>query len=217
MPTPRKTTTAAKKAPAKKAAPSRSRTRRTETPQPAGPVGIAAKRAQVRGEDGPQVDPYAATVWGADGSIGALEDLTLPSGQRCLAQRPGPEGLMAAGMLDDLDMLSTVLPQIAGKGKAAKKFNPAELMKNPAMFGQAMQLINRVTVHVVVKPELTPEPTDPRDKEVGKIYPSSVSLEDKMFLFNWAAGGTRDLATFRERLEASVADLDAGEDVEDQA
>lgn len=212
MPTQRKTTE--KKTPAKRA-PAR---RRTTTEVPSQPLStIAAKRAQTRGEDGPRVDPYAPTAWGAEDSAGALVDLDLPSGQRCLVQRPGPQGLMAAGLLNDLDMLSTVLPKVMG-GKGKKDdFDAAELMRNPAMIAQAMKLVDRVIVHVVQKPVLTPEPDDPADKERGKIYPSSISMEDKTFIFNWAVGGTRDLKRFRQQYEASVADVDTGEDVEDPA
>lgn len=176
---------------------------------------IAEKRAETMGADGPELDPYAPSVWGSEGGVGTLTDITLPSGQRCLAQRPGPEGLMAAGLLDDLDLLSTVLPKAAGnRPGAAKKVDASHLLKNRQAFGEALKMINRITVHVVVKPELTDEPDDPKDKEIGKIYPSSVSMEDKLYLFNWAVGGTRDLQSFREQLKESVADLESGEDVE---
>lgn len=210
MPTPRKTSSTTKKTPAP----------RKRQPIPGvddRPRGIAAKRATVRGEDGPAIDPYAPTVWGAEDSSGALVDLDLPSGQRCLAQRPGPEGLMAAGLLEDLDMLSTVLPKIMGGKSQKKDFDATEMMRNPQMMAQAMKLVNRVVVHVVQKPVITPEPDDPTDKERGKIYPSSVSLEDRTFLFNWAVGGTRDLQRFREELQESVADVESGADVEGSA
>lgn len=203
MPTPRKT-------PAKKSVP------RKQTPAKPPLTGIAAKRAQIKGEDGQvQHDPYAPTAWGSDESNGALVDLQVPSGQMILAQRPGPEGLMAAGMLDDLDMLGTILPKVMGGKSRAKNFNSAELLKSPEMLRQAMRLMDRVLCYVVVKPEITPEPDDPRKKERGKIYPSTVSLEDKTFIFNWAAGGTQNLAQFRQQYEESVAGVESVEDMED--
>jgi hypothetical protein len=221
MPTRKSTTksTTTSKTPTKKTPVKRTTATRTRTTQapPSDLSGIALKRAQTRGEDGPQVDPYAPTVWGSEESSGALVDLDLPSGQKCLAQRPGPEGLMAAGLLDDLDMLATVVPKIMGGKSTAKKFDPSVAMRNKEMLAQAVKLMNRVVVFVVVKPELTEEPDDPRDKERGKIYPSSVSMEDKMFLFNWAVGGTRDLARFRQELQESVADVESGADVEGAA
>lgn len=214
MPSPRKTTTA--KAPTKRA-PRKATTAVPPRPSNDGPnvSGIAAKRAQVRGEDGPGIDPYAPFVWGSEDNSGALQDLDLPSGQRVLVQRPGPAGLMQAGMLDDLDMLSTILPKImGGKGKAKKDVDPSIIMQNPAMLTQAMKLMDRVLIHVVIKPELTPEPDDPADKERGKIYPSTVSIQDKTFIFNWAVGGTRDLERFREQYEESVASVESVADVE---
>lgn len=212
MPTPRKTT------PVKKAAP-RKRTPAVERNDPTtAPTSMAAKRAQMRGGDREALDPYAPTVWGSEESSGALVDLELPSGQLCLAQRPGPEGLMTAGLLDDLDMISTVLPKImGGKGKSGKAATPnlSHMVKNSAALGEMIKLVDRVAVFVVVKPVITPEPEDPADRERGKIYPSSIDLNDKMFLFNWAVGGTRDLATFRGELAESVASMESGEDVED--
>lgn len=240
MPTPRKTTAkkatpaeeVKKKKPAavKPAARKAGTTRAKKATQPVPPrpsndgpkvSPIAAKRARARGSDDPGLDPYAPTVWGAEDNSGSLVDLVLPSGQTILAQRPGPQGLMAAGMLDDLDTLSSILPKIMGgvtaKGQAPKEFDASVIMKNPAMLSQAMKLMDRVLVHVVIKPELTPEPDSPTDRERGKIYPSSVGQEDKAFIFNWAVGGTQDLSRFRSEYEESVAGLEPGADVVDQA
>lgn len=203
-PTTRKT--APRNGPAKKAAPKRVR----KDPAEKAAEGIAAKRAATKGED--KLDPYAPTAWGADEGIGTLVDLELPSGQLVLAQRPGPEGLMAAGMLDDLDMLAGMLP--ANGKPAIKKLDLKQLSTNAKGLQQAMALLNRVTVHVVIKPELTPEPENPADKVRGNIYPSSVGMEDKVFLFNWACGGTRDLSRFREQFTQSVENVATGPDVE---
>lgn len=194
--------------PVKKAAPKRVRK------APTAATGIAAKRAQVRGEDAATLDPYAPTAWGSENGQGALVDLVLPSGQMVLAQRPGAEGLMAAGLLDDLDVLAGILP--TNGRKPTRKLDPKALASDPKMLAQGMKLVDRITVHVVIKPELTSEPENPRDKELGKIYPSSVGIEDKMFIFNWAVGGTRDLATFRQQFAESVENVAAGSDVEDE-
>lgn len=207
MPTPRKTT------PVKKT-PTKRTPRKAAPPEQPTLSGIAAKRAQVRAEDGVGIDPYAPSVWGSEDNSGALQDLDLPSGQRVLVQRPGPEGLMAAGMLDDLDMLSTVLPKVMGGKSRQQQMDPSALMKNPQMLAQAMKLMNRVLVHVVIKPELTMEPDDPADKERGKIYPSTVSMQDKTFIFNWAVGGTRDLERFRGQYDESVASVESLSDVQ---
>ena len=211
MPTSRKTTNPTPTGPVKKAAAPRKR--RTTTAEPKAAQGIAAKRAQVLGEDRNEVDPYAPTAWGADDTRGRLIDLELPSGQLCLAQKPGPEDLMAAGLLDDFDTLATALPKKGGRPTAAG----TQLMKNPAMMQKAMALMDRVVLHVVIKPELTPEPEKPADRVVGNIYPSSISLEDKTFIMQWALGGTRDLERFRGEREALMAGVDALTDDEGEA
>lgn len=230
MPTPRKSAAEAVKSkkPAnttavRKAGTTKAKKAAATTPVPPRPSNdgpkvspIAAKRAKARGADMPGSDPYAPTVWGSEDNSGALVDLQLPSGQVVLAQRPGPQGLMAAGMLDDLDVLSTILPKIMG-GKKDQQFDPSVIVKNPAMLREAMKLMDRVLVHVVQKPVLTPEPDDPRDKERGKIYPSSVGQQDKAFIFNWAVGGTQDLARFQSEYAESVAGVDTGADVDGAA
>ena len=60
MPTSRKTTNPTPNGPVKKAAAPRKR--RTTTAEPKAAQGIAAKRAQVLGEDRNEVDPYAPTA-----------------------------------------------------------------------------------------------------------------------------------------------------------
>lgn len=51
----------------------------------------------------------------------------------------------------------------------------------------------------------------PRDPEV--LYADQVELDDKIFIFNWCLGGTRDLQKFRGELDERMAALSDGEDV----
>lgn len=51
-------------------------------------------------------------------------------------------------------------------------------------------------------------------REEGVLYADQVILDDKMFIFNWCVGGTRDLEKFRSEHEAVVESLSDGEDVQ---
>jgi hypothetical protein len=56
-------------------------------------------------------------------------------------------------------------------------------------------------------------PAELRPIEVNGVelaYVDWVDMEDKIFLFNFAVGGTRDIERFREEQAQSVADLSAG-------
>lgn len=72
-----------------------------------------------------------------------------------------------------------------------------------------------------------PEHTDPTNvdhhiyledaRDDGVLYADEVDLDDKMFLFQWAVGGTSDVESFREGLKANVAAVSGGKTVEHKA
>ena len=162
-------------------------------------------------------DPYAPTQWG---TTGRLEDVICPSGQRCLARRPGLQGLIAAGVIDKVDSLSAIVDQKHIKrmaGKQTKDIDARELMKDKESLQKILDLADQILVYVVVKPEILPNPARPEDRDETKIYADMVDLQDKMFLLNYAVGGTRDLERFRGELEESLGSLDFGKDVEQEA
>lgn len=51
----------------------------------------------------------------------------------------------------------------------------------------------------------------PRDPEV--LYADQVDWNDKVFIFQWCLGGTRDLEKFRSELDASMGTVSDGQDV----
>lgn len=165
-------------------------------------------------------DKYAPSAWG---SQSLYEDLTFPSGQVALVRRPGLEGLMKAGVLHQMDALTPLLEKHKAKatGKRVKTSDDVEMMKeilaDPKKMEDLTHLLDRVTCHCVVKPEIQMTPNDITRREQGVIYSDMVDLEDKMFLFNYAVGGSRDLARFRGESTALVGSLHAVEEDEDQA
>jgi hypothetical protein len=153
---------------------------------------------------------YAPTAWGS--STGAVaEDITCPSGQRCLARRPGAEGLLRAGVIHDLDFLSTVVEEKHIKRVQGGKPNVKveEILKDPEKVDKLVHMLDRVICYVVIKPELVMTPNDVTSRKSGIIYTDMVELDDKLFLMNYAVGGTRDLERFRRELDESVASVGA--------
>jgi hypothetical protein len=165
-------------------------------------------------------DKYAPQAWGA---TGLYEDLTFPSGQLALVRRPGLQGLMTAGVLHQMDTLTPLIQQHKDKANGKKSSKAAEQQLMQQILGdekkleELMHLLDRVTVHCVVKPEIEMTPNDVTSRVPGVIYADMVDLEDKLFLFNYAVGGSRDLQRFRGESEALVGGLQSVEEDEAEA
>lgn len=170
----------------------------------------------------PQEDPtskYAPNTWLA-GGIGDMEDLTVPSGQTCLVRRPGMEGLMKSGVLHNVDSLSQIVSEKHLKrvnGKKTDEIDMSSLMEDQEGLAEVLNVVDKVICHVVVKPEVHRTPDDVTRRQRGVVYADMIDLTDKMFIFNFAVGGTRDLESFRGGLGQVVGGLESGEVVHDPA
>lgn len=157
------------------------------------------------------------------GSAGSnLVDLPVPSGSLCQVRRVGPAGLMAAGLIDNLDVLGQLVQTEHVDRVAGKQSDQVEQMK--ALSGSAegiraaMTLMDKVTCYVVVQPNITMPPEDPKEvRDPACTYADSIDLEDKMFIFQFVMGGSNDLAEFREGLGKNLGDMAAQPAVQDPA
>lgn len=169
-----------------------------------------------------QEDPtskYAPNAW-LSGGIGGMEDLTVPSGQTCLVRRPGMEGLMKAGILHNVDSLSQIVNEkhlMRVEGKKTDEIDMTSLMKDDKGMDEVMLVVDKVICHCVVKPAVQRTPNDVTRRQPGVVYADMIDLVDKMFIFNFVVGGTRDLERFRGGLDALVGGVEAGEGVQQQA
>jgi hypothetical protein len=167
----------------------------------------------------PPDSKYAPNTWLSSGS-GGLEDLTVPSGQICLVRRPGLEGLLKAGVLKNLDTLSAIVDQKhlkkTAKGKSPK-INVQTLLGDEEALADIMRAVDKVLVFCVVKPEIHLTPDDETRRQPGQVYADMVGIEDKMFIFNYVVGGTRDLETFRAGLDESLGGVETLKGVPDEA
>jgi hypothetical protein len=172
------------------------------------------------------------------------EELELPSGNVALVQRPGPGALLNDGIMPDT--LMPIVQQAISKGKGLRPSDQAKLMDDPKKLVEMLDSMDRLLVHVVVEPKVayhkhqpleegvvlpwTNIPEDqrgsgepctacgvehPGDDEV--IYSDEVDMEDKMFVFQYAVGGTRNLERFRSEQRAALGNLPEREGDEDPA
>lgn len=148
---------------------------------------------------------YAATGWGS--SIGGAEDLLMPSGQLALVKRPGVEGMIKAGVLNDMDTLTGLVETThLSKGK---QIDVKSLAADATNIENILHVVDRVVCHVVMKPAVFPTPNDITSRKDGVIYADMIDINDKMFIFNYAVGGTKDFEQFRKESEAAMGSVDA--------
>lgn len=164
-------------------------------------------------------------VWGTSAPSTQTEFLTLPSGQTAYANRLGMEGLLMAGVLGQADSLTAYVgkehvQRVRGaKGQPdGEKVNASSVMRDPEALRSIVKLVDMATPHIVSNPVVHLHftvrdddttliiPMAERDKAL--IYTDQISFDDKMFLFNFAIGGTRDLQRFREESAAAVAGVE---------
>lgn len=184
-------------------------------------------------------DKYAPSSWGQKTDVfdGTAEDVRVPSGQLCRVRRPGVKGLVAAGVLDHVDQLSKIVGEkhiTRAKGGRVEKVDAESLAKQPEKVAEIIDVVDKVVCHIVVKPQIHRSPKcsvcgkdvdwhsyvpvedyhDPVVKlDAGKIYAFQVDMDDRMFLLNFAVGGTRDLESFRQQREELLVGVESGSDV----
>ena len=175
----------------------------TRTPQDRKPRKTATKKAAPPSEE----SKFAPTAWGA-GGIGQLTELTVPSGQLCLVRRPGTQGLIEAGILHNIDSLTAIVnTKHVRRVKGKEEIDVQSLMADPENVETLMHTIDRIVCYVVVKPDVHMSPNDVTLRDPDVIYADMIDLEDKMFIMNFAVGGTRDLERFRRELSESVGSV----------
>lgn len=156
-------------------------------------------------------------------NLGAKEvliDLETPSGALCQVRRPGPMGLMRAGLIDQLDVLGSLVqtehidrvegraPESEEDREKAQMRQVQELLKDRSKIEAADRLMNRIICYVVVQPPIEmPEVHDEKadrwrwlsadERDPLATYADSVDEEDKAFIMQYVMGGTADIASFR--------------------
>lgn len=159
-------------------------------------------------------------------------DLDLPSGNTCLVVRPGIQGLIKHGILDSLDTLTGLVQSELIDAKDPKKVQQAAMAfaQRPDDLLAAMDLMDKVIEYVVKEPGVVrpirrddngepilldgkeiPLTDSERDDET--LYTDEVDMDDRLFIFQFVVGGTRDLETFRAQRAAMLGGVPNVQDV----
>lgn len=153
------------------------------------------------------------SVWASSAPAGISEELTLPSGQTCLATRLGIEGLLSAGILTEADSLTATVTAHTrkvkgGKGPDHTKLDEQSLLRDPTALKSIIGLADKalpiivqspsVMLHYVTDPDGSTRMLTAEERKPGQVYTDMVELGDKMFLFDWAVGGLVAMTNFRQ-------------------
>jgi hypothetical protein len=172
-------------------------------------------------------------VWGKTAPEGSVRRLKLPSGNECDAERTGLQGIVSAGVLSEGDSLTDIVDKKhvrrvrGGKDKDRDEIDAQSLLGDPEALGKVVMVMDRAMPHIIKNPivklhfedlDVFPGPPTTRrltedEREDGIVYTDQVPIEDKMFLFNWAVGGTGNGERFREQSSAALAGVEDGEGV----
>lgn len=158
--------------------------------------------------------------------LGGVQEL--PSGVIVKVRNPGGlQAFLSSGLIPNglMGIVQKALKR--GKGLDAKELMDEDGNIDPQMLADMGELLNNITLKVVVEPPINPIPTqadlDAWNREhPDEQYNSPESLrsdellyvdefpdEDKQFLFQWISGGTRDLEKFRQQQLERMASLSA--------
>lgn len=167
-------------------------------------------------------EPTSAEGWKAKSTSLVLH---VPSGNKALVRNPGIKAFISAGILPN--SLMPIVTEALERGQPPSMSAFQDKVKtDPKMLEEMLDSMDKVTLHCVIEPQVHPMPTwdltdlaednctaeqvgqeAPQKKDPRRLYVDEVDLEDKLFIFQWAVGGTRDLERFREEYASGVAAL----------
>lgn len=156
--------------------------------------------------------PPVNNVWANTAPLSIGENRTLPSGQTCVARHLGIEDLVAAGILEHADSLTSLVDEKhvrkvrGGRGPDRDQVNMQSVMKDANALRSILTVADKAIPIIVLDPvvKLHYVSTDNGtrmlgvdEREPGVVYTDQIGLADKMDLFSWAMGDVEGLQSFR--------------------
>jgi hypothetical protein len=152
--------------------------------------------------------PTTAKQWKARQAERPTEPLELPSGNVALVRPVGMPALIKAGVIPN-SLLGVV--QKAIRDKRPPDMKSVDWDEQTQL--DAIRLFEQCAVFCVVEPKVETPPDDPDERDPDVLYADDVEIDDLIFIFQFAVGGTRDLEQFRGEQAAAVAAVLHGDDL----
>lgn len=156
-----------------------------------------------------QQTPTSASAWRKGGA--SSPPIELPSGNFARLRNPGLQGFIKMGFIPN--SLLGVIEKAIGSAKQGKDTTGVsddemmELLKDQERLNELFDLYDRVTVHCMADPAVQPVPEDEADRDDETLYVDYIDFEDKVFIFQFACGGTKDVESFRRQQEQNMGAL----------
>lgn len=135
--------------------------------------------------------------------------LDLPSG-KTIKVRPatGFKPLIKAGIIPN--SLMSIVMSALNKGEEP---DLSAFSKDLSKINEMLELMDAITIFTVVEPEIKSITDVEGDRDPDSLYVDEVAEEDKMFIFQWVTGGTRDLEQFRKEAGSTLDVVQRSKDV----
>lgn len=158
--------------------------------------------------------PTQASSWKGKGGL----PLDLPSGNVALVRTPGMQHFIRVGTIPN-SLRGLIQQGMSGK----TDFDLSKLVQTEEDFTEMMDTFDKVLLEVVVEPKVHSQYDDEgeliayADRDPDLVYVDEVVMEDKVFVFQFAVGGVRDLESFRQEQAKMLESVQSGEGMEVQA
>jgi hypothetical protein len=137
--------------------------------------------------------------------------LPLPSGLVVKARRVELAAFLRTGNIPN--PLMEIVNEALEKGRNAdvsKMIQDEEGTVDLKMVNEMYTMVDNIVVASIVEPQVHELPAEGEDRDDDLLYTDDVDDEDKMFIYQWATGGTDDVAQFRREAAADLAPLAEG-------
>lgn len=137
-------------------------------------------------------------------------ELEVPSGEVALVRRMPITELLTEGVFPD-SMRAIVQEAISSGEKKTpeESVNMDAILNDPNKLTEMFEAFDRILVRVCVEPKVSMPPENEEDRDDEVLYADEVDLEDKMFIFQFVVGGTKDLAEFRSQQGTALGSLES--------
>lgn len=167
-------------------------------------------------QDRMPVQPTEARSWKKPGAI-----LTLPSGNVLRVKNPGIMAMAHKGLIPN-----SLMTLIMGSVQKGNEVKAEEIFDSNIEISDMFEMMDSAIMLMAVDPEIHPVPVwededvlaeNCRQSQLGEqadskkddalVYIDDVPEEDKMFIWQWATGGTADVEQFRRESSNMLAGL----------
>jgi hypothetical protein len=135
--------------------------------------------------------------------------LELPSGKTVrVMEHPSMRIFMKAGIIPN--SLVGIIQKAIDQGDQP---DMSGFVADASRVEEMFEMMDNIVRFVVQEPKFQPLPSNDAERDDSVLYIDEMEQTDKMFIFQWATGGTRDLERFRKQHNPGMDLVPGREDV----